>query len=499
MTRERLGEATLGTAAAARPGYDRRRHGVGIVHLGIGAFHRAHQAVYTDDAIAASGGDWRIRGISLRGTEVADALNPQDGLYTLLVRGEAETSARIVGSVAGILAASRAGGAVLDALSAAGTRIVSMTVTEKAYGIDRASGRVDDAHPAIAHDLAHPQAPRGAIGLLVEALRRRRAAGTAPFTVLCCDNLPKNGDLVRMGTLDFAGRIDPDLRDWIGGNVSFPSTMVDRITPAATPDTLALAEERTDLVDRAAIETEPFSQWVIEDRFVAGRPDWEAGGAILVDAVEPYELMKLRMLNGSHSMLAYAGFLAGKPHVRDVMADDALARLVRRHLAAAASTLRPVPGIGLDAYAEALCRRFANPAIAHETYQIAMDGTEKLPQRLLLPALETLEKGGDIRPYAFAVAAWMRYCLGRREDGAPYALRDPREAQIAAIVARSGNEPAALAAALTTLDGLFPERLRTDAGWCGAVVEILSGMCRRGMATTLTEESRRPVAGGGRA
>jgi fructuronate reductase len=499
MTARRLNAASLAAATADRPRYDRDRHGVGIIHLGIGAFHRAHQAVYTDDALAASGGDWRIRGVSLRGTDVADALNPQDGLYTLLVKGEGGTQARIIGSVAGVLAGPTAPEAVRDTLVRPETRIVSITVTEKAYGIDRASGKVDLHHPAIAHDLAHPEAPTGTIGLIIQALRRRRLAGIAPFTVLCCDNLPKNGALLRSGTLDFAGRIDAGLRDWIAETVPFPSTMVDRITPAATDATFALAERETGLADRAAVETEPFSQWVIEDRFATGRPDWEAGGAILVDDVEPYELMKLRMLNGSHSMLAYAGFLASMAYVRDVMADAVLARLVHRHLAAAASTLRPVQGIDLDDYAEALCHRFANPAIAHETYQIAMDGTEKLPQRLLLPALETLEAGGDIRPYAFAVAAWMRYCLGRRDDGSAYALRDPREARIAAIVARDGGHPPALASSLMAMDGLFPDRLRADAGWNAAVSGILARMCEQGMAVALSDEVGHPVAGGGRA
>ncbi|MCP1168825.1 mannitol dehydrogenase family protein, partial [Limimaricola sp. ASW11-118] len=247
-------------------------------------------------------------------------------------------------------------------------------------------------------------------GLLVEALRRRRGAGRAPFTVLCCDNLPENGALLRGGVLGFARRVDPEFADWISAEVAFPSSMVDRITPAATDDTRALARRLTGYEDAAAIETEPFCQWVIEDRFPQGRPDWEAGGAIFVEDVAPFERMKLRMLNGAHSLIAYAGFVAGHTLVRDAMASAALAALVRRHIAAAARTLGPLPGIDLAAYGAELAARFANPAIAHETYQIAMDGSQKLPQRIFGPAWDAQQAGRDLRPFAFATAAWARYC-----------------------------------------------------------------------------------------
>ena len=270
-----------------RPSHTARSQaGPGIVHLGVGAFHRAHQAIYTDDALAAEGGDWRITGVSLRGTDIADALNPQDGLYTVLVPGsDGSSEARIIGSIAQVIAARRQPDSVLAALVAPATRIVSLTVTEKAYGIDRSSGQVLPDHPNIAPDLLAPMAPSGPVGLIVEALRRRRAAGSPAFTVLCCDNLPENGSLLRGGVLDFAARVDPGLRDWIATAVAFPSTMVDRITPSVTDATLSLAERVTGLIDLAAIETEPFTQWVIEDRFSAGRPAWDAGGALFVDDV----------------------------------------------------------------------------------------------------------------------------------------------------------------------------------------------------------------------
>lgn len=476
------------TGPAALPGHDPAAHGCGIVHIGAGAFHRAHQAVYTDDALARSGGDWRITGVSLRGTEVADALNPQNGLYTLIERSAGGTTARVIASIDRVIAASRDRAAPLAAMANAGTRLVSLTVTEKAYGIDRAAMDADPAHPAVAADLANPRAPQGVLGLIVESLRLRRDAGIAPFTVLCCDNLPENGTLLAAGVTGFARRIDPDLACWIATNVAFPSSMVDRITPAATDETRAEAARQTGCEDHGAIETEAFSQWVIEDRFPSGRPDWEAGGALFIDDVKPYEHMKLRMLNGAHSMLAYAGFLSGHPFVRDVMGNKALARLVDRHMRAAAATLPPLVGIELDRYRADLLARFTNPAIAHQTYQIAMDGTEKLPQRILAPALEALAAGGDIRPFAFAVAAWMRYCLGRTDGGEAYALRDPRESEI--VAALSGKATAeGISAALHALPGLFPRALAGDAAWMAAVTAALGEMLARGMAGAIEQEA----------
>jgi fructuronate reductase len=376
-------------------------------------------------------------------------------------------------------------------LCAPATRIVSLTVTEKAYGIDRAGRCIDPAHTAVAADLAAPLHPTGVMGMIVEGLRRRKEHGLAPVTVLCCDNLSDNGDVVRAGVLDFSGRLHPQLRDWIEREVAFPSTMVDRITPPSTPETLAEAERLTGFRDLAAVQTEPFSHWVIEDRFVVGRPDWEAGGAIFASSVAPYEQMKLRMLNGAHSLMAYAGFLLGYRYIRDVVQDAFMVRLVRRYMQAARATLGPVPGIDLDEYAEALMQRFANPAIAHETKHIAMDGTEKLPQRSIACAAETLEHGGDLGPFAFAIAAWMRFCAGRTEAGVPYSLNDPRETTIAAKLASAGDDARSIVAALQTLPGMFPERLKADEKWCGLVADALSRMQRDGMAGAVAAELTR--------
>lgn len=485
----RLNRSAQIAASAARPAWSREGRGSGIVHLGVGAFHKAHQAVATDDAIAASGGDWMITGVSLRSADVADALNPQDGLYTLLIRGEDGLRARVVGSIAKVLVAPREPEAVLAAMTAPQTRIVSLTITEKGYGFDTGTGGLDRSHPAIAADLGNPAAPTSAVGYIVEALRRRRDAGLDGFTVLSCDNLPSNGHVIRQLVTAFAQAVRPDLASYIADKVTFPSTMVDRITPASTERTFADAADLTGCEDRAAVETEPFTQWVIEDDFVAGRPDWGASGAIFAPDVAPYEKMKLRMLNGTHSLLAYSGFMAGHEFVREVMGDAALATLVRRHMAAAARTLEPVAGVDFAGYAADLARRFSNPEIAHKTYQIAMDGTQKLPQRLLEPASFALSNGQPLEPYAFAVAAWMRYCLGMNENGETYPLRDPREAEIEALLAGAGRDAGSIVDRLMTLPGLFPEPLAGSDAWNRAVRTRLETMLARGMRAAIDAEA----------
>ncbi|MCA0962390.1 mannitol dehydrogenase family protein [Salipiger bermudensis] len=464
--------------------YDPVAHGIGVLHIGLGAFHRAHQAVCTDDALAAHGGDWRISAVSLRSVETVDALAAQDGLYTLIERGAEGDHARVIAAISETLAAARGIAPVLDRLADPAVKVVTLTVTEKAYGIDRAAMDIDPEHAAVAHDLAHPDAPQGVLGLLVLGLKQRRAEGHPPPAILCCDNLPDNGALLRAGVVGFARRCDPELADWIAAEVAFPASMVDRITPAATEETVALAARLTDLEDPAAIETEPFFQWVIEDHFPLGRPAWEAGGAIFAPDVAPFERMKLRMLNGAHSLIAYAGFLSGHVYVRDAMADAPLAALVDRHMRAAAATVGSLDGIDLDAYRVALIQRFANPAIAHQTYQIAMDGSEKIPQRIFAPALDALAAGQDLAPFAFAVAAWLRYARGQAEDGTAYALRDPREAE---LTAAAQGDAAQVVQAMAALPGLFPDPLKGD--FLTIIEERLHVMLTDGMAAAIAAEA----------
>ena len=390
----RLSDATLhGLPAGIRlPAYDRAGITPGIVHLGVGAFHRAHQAVYVDDCLAAGESGWGIVGASLRSPGTRDALEPQDGLYTLAVRGGAGEELRVVGSILSLLVAPEDPAALLDALTDPRTRIVTLTVTEKAY-LRAADGTLDVAHPDIVHDLAEPAAPRTAHGFLVEALARRSAAGTSPFTVLTCDNLPANGATVRRLVVAFAKLRDAALARHIEEDVAFPSTMVDRIVPATTEADRARVSQSLGVEDAWPVMTEPFCQWVVEDDFPAGRPVWEKFGATMVDDVRPYEEMKLRLLNGAHSALAYLGLLSGHETVDRAFADPAIRHFVDRLWAEAIPTLPQDAGLDTARYTDELARRFANPALAHRTAQIANDGSQKLPQRIVESALVRLEAG----------------------------------------------------------------------------------------------------------
>lgn len=466
----------------------------GILHIGIGAFHRAHQAVYTDAAMAAKGGNWHIIGVSLRSSDSVDALNAQDCAFTVIERHANGPKARRITSLSHAIAAARDVRPVLAALADRAIRIVTITVTEKAYGIDRQSGKIQNDHPAIRHDLENAAEPSGLIGILVAGLRSRKAAGIRPFTVLSCDNLPANGRLLRSGVIDFARRIDPELGDWISANVSFPSTMVDRITPASTAATYADARTLTGKDDPAAIETEPFSQWVIEDDFPDGRPAWEAAGAILVADVAPYESMKLRMLNGSHSLIAYLGQLGRYRHVRDAMANDNFARLVARHMENAAATMPPLAGIDFARYGAELIARFRNPEIAHETRQIAMDGTEKLPQRIFAPACDLPDDSPHIGTFALCFAAWLAFIHQQIHHPAPDDARrlpvDPRAGEIADLL-DSPQDAEGLYDRLAQLPGWLPGPLQDTPNWRAAVISRLSMLLSEGPDATIGHELAR--------
>lgn len=463
----------------------------GILHIGIGAFHRAHQAVYTDAAMAAKGGNWHIIGVSLRSTDIVDVLNKQDCAFSVIERHPDGPEARKITSISHAIAAARDVTPVLVALADPAIRIVTITVTEKAYGIDRQSGKIQHDHPAIRHDLAHRDKPSGLLGILVAGLKSRKDAGTRPFTIMSCDNLPANGRLLRAGVIDFANQIDPDLADWISQNVSFPSTMVDRITPASTSSTFADVRTLTGSDDPAAIETEPFSQWVIEDNFPDGRPAWEEAGAIIVEDVEPYEGMKLRMLNGSHSLIAYLGQLGGYRYVRDAMANENFAGLVARHMENAAATLPPLAGIDFARYGAELIDRFRNPEIAHETRQIAMDGTEKLPQRIFAPVGDLPEDSPRIATFALCFAAWLalmhkQTTLAKSDETNPLP-DDPQAREIANRI--DGQQDAAtLYDRLATLPGWMPRHLHDNQFWRTAVIGRLSMLLSQGADATITHE-----------
>jgi fructuronate reductase len=429
----------------------------GIVHLGLGAFFRAHGAIYIQEADTK--GQWGILGVSLQRPDVRDALQPQQGLYTALELGPNGQTAQTVTSVTGVLVAPEDPQAVLDAMADPAVKIVSLTVTEKGYCHEPATGRLNPDHPDIAYDLTQPL-PRSAVGFLTRALQLRRNRGLRPFTILTCDNLSTNGHLVRGLTLDLATRIDPALADWIADNARFPSTMVDRIVPATTPDTIASVQRLTGQQDAAPVQHEPFRQWVIEDDFVDNqRPDLASVGVELVKDVTPYEHMKLRMLNGTHSSLAYLGYLSGYETIADCMADPVLAAFVRALWSdEIIPALNPPPGANLNAYAVALHDRYQNPGIRHRTWQIAMDGSQKLPQRILGTLADNLAAQRPSPGLTLAVAAWMVYVGGTDLKCQPIDVRDPLAARLRAA-SDAHETPDGKVAALLALSDIFPPGL----------------------------------------
>ncbi len=479
MSFPRLSTATLHELplGVARPAYDRMALLTGIVHLGVGAFHRAHQAVYTDAVLAEGDTRWGIIGASLRSAETRDSLGPQDCLYAVNQRGMTDELA-VIGSVLGLLVAPEDPAALLNALAHPDVAIASLTVTEKAYCSDSATGQLDEAHPDIVHDLAYPNAPRSALGLLAAAIAQRRAAGLAPFTVLCCDNLPSNGATLHRLLTRFATLRSPDLGAYVADRIACPDTMVDRIVPSTTGADRARIAAGLKLQDAWPVIAEPFSQWVIEDHFPAGRPDW---AATMVSDVAPFEAMKLRLLNGSHSALAYLGYLAGYDTVAEAIADPGLAAFVAGLMKDTIPTLSLPPGTDVAGYTRDLMTRFRNPALRHRCWQIAMDGTQKLPPRLLAPLRERLARGLPITRHALAVAAWMRYVTGIDERGGMIDIRDPMASMLAAIMAQEGPASPKLVPALLGLTSVFGD-LGDDPRLRQAVTAALDMLYSRGAA-----------------
>jgi fructuronate reductase len=478
----RLSAATLDRLPPdiARPRYDRGAIATGIVHLGVGAFQRAHQAIYTEATLNAGDRRWGIVGASLRSPAVHDALAPQDNLYTLAVRGAEGERLQVIGAIKDVLVAPENPEALLRSLCDPAVAIVTLTVTEKGYCYDPATTALDEKHPDIVHDLAEPAQPRTVPGFLVEALRLRREARTHAFTVLCCDNLPHNGRTVRAIVSRFAELRDSGLAGYIRNEVAFPSTMVDRITPATTDEDRAAISRRLGVEDAAPVITEPFSQWVIEDRFPLGRPDWAIAGAEFVRDVAPYENMKLRLLNGSHSTLAYLGYLAGYETVADTMKDVNYRRLAEGVMDDAATTLKMPPGADVAAYKRALMERYANPALKHRTWQICMDGSQKLPQRLLGSISDRLAAGAPIDRLVMGVAGWMRYVTGIDEQGKPIDVRDPLSARLRAIADEAGLVAEHLVPAVLDVREIFGDELAADPRFRVAVTDALSRIIAKG-------------------
>ncbi len=495
MSAVRLSLATLPAlpGTIGRPDYDIGQVGVGIVHLGLGAFHRAHEAVYTD-AVLREDPRWGICGVSLKTPRAIAALAPQDGLYTVLEKSAPGTRARVIGAVRELLFLGTERDRVIARVADPSVCVVSMTVTEKGYCHDPATGRLNLLHPDIAHDLAHPDAPSSAIGVLVAGLAARRAAASGAVNVVCCDNLPHNGRTVEGLVATFAHAREPALGDWIGAHVAFPCTMVDRIVPATTDADIADAARLLGVADAAPVVTEPFNGWAIENRFVAARPGWERAGAQVVADIAPFETMKLRLLNGSHSALAYLGFLAGHEYIWQASADPLLATLIERLMASEVMpTLVAPAGVDLRAYCSEIVARFRNPALPHRTQQIAMDGSQKLPQRLLATVRDRLAGGGSISHLALAVAGWIRYASGADEDGKPIAVSDPLSAKFAAIASAARGNASHIADGFLDLTAVFGDDLPANAVFRRAVSRDVGGLFRDGVRRTLAVHIAQPA------
>jgi len=470
-----------------RPGYDRSQHGAGIVHIGVGAFHKAHQAVYTDSAMANSGGDWMISGISLRSKTAQDQLMPQDCLYAVNVQDGHEDDLRIIGSIKDVRAASDELERCIALIAEPDIHVVSLTITEKGYGLDPDRGLLDFDDPDIAHDIQNPGNPKSAIGFLCAGLTKRREARGNPLTIVSCDNLSANGKKLEGAVAAFLKRGNPDTAAWVTKHVRFPSTMVDRIVPATTDADRKSTTSKLGLSDEACVKTEPFSQWVIENNFAGPVPDWASAGALLVDDVSQFELAKLRLLNGPHSAIAYVGSLAGHEFVHEVMADERLADFVTRLMEEEIKPMVPqAAGLDLEDYTQALRQRFANSALQHRLLQIAADGSQKLPQRIVPVLQQRLAENLPVHRLTITIAAWFAYMTGWGYQGGGPKVDDPAADEFRLIAEANKQVPDFVRAALGKQE-IFGDVLYGDQQFCSDLTDTFATMISQDVAQVLEE------------
>ena len=446
-----LRNATVDSLSVPVPGYDRSSVSVGIVHFGVGGFHRAHQAMYLDSLMEQGQAlDWGICGVGVMpfDLKVRDALVPQDCLYTLVLKdSQGEWTPKVIGSIVSYLYAPDDPDAVLERMADPATRIVSLTVTEGGYNFHPVTGKFDADNPAVRADLAPGAVPTTTFGLITEALARRRERGIEPFTVMSCDNIQGNGHVAQEVFTAFARLRDPGLGEWIEANVRFPNSMVDRITPVTTDGDRAEIRDRFGVEDAWPVVCEPFTQWALEDRFNAGRPPFEDVGVQVVPDVEPYELMKLRLLNASHQALCYFGFLAGYRLVHEVAQDPLFANFLLDYMNLEATpTLAPVPGIDLGIYKHQLIERFSNAAVRDTVARLCAESSDRIPKWLLPVVRENLAAGRDVRFAAAVVASWARYAEGVDEQGNPIQVVDRLAEQLKIIAAKQRTDPLAFVA-----------------------------------------------------
>jgi len=428
------------------PAYDRDLVTPGVVHFGVGGFHRAHQAMYLDRLMNEGQAlDWGICGVGVMPADrkMKEVLQAQDGLYTLVLKHSDGTyEPRVIGSIVEYLFAPDDPEAVIETMAAPSIRIVSLTVTEGGYNISDVTGEFDAANPDVARDLEPGAVPGTAFGLITEALRRRRDRGLVPFTVMSCDNLQGNGDLARRAFTTFARLRDPQLGDWVEREVHFPNCMVDRITPVTTDADRAEVTERFGIEDQWPVVCEPFTQWVLEDAFTAGRPPYEQVGVQVVDDVEPYELMKLRLLNAGHQALCYFGYLCGYRLVHEAAQDPLFQAFLLGYMDAEATpTLPPVPGVDLGAYKHTLIERFSNPQVRDTIARLCAESSDRIPKWLLPVVRLQLGTGGEIRRSAAVVASWARYAEGVDEQGEPIEVVDRLADRLVPLARRQRQDP----------------------------------------------------------
>jgi mannitol 2-dehydrogenase len=449
-----LSDKTLGDLdeKVGKPAYDRSRLTTGIVHFGVGGFHRAHQAMYLDTLMNQGEAlDWALCGVGAlpHDRRIIETLAGQDGLYTLVVKHpDGHREARVIGSIAEVLFAPDNPRAVVDKLADEGTRIASLTITEGGYLVNQVTGEFDAADPSIQADLKadldNGDAPTTVFGYLTAALSQRRREGRPPFTVMSCDNLPDNGDVAKRMICAFARLKDPALADWMQAEVAFPNCMVDRITPVTAPEDIERLGEELGVADGWPVVCEPFTQWVLEDHFGQGRPPFEDAGVQLVDDVVPYELMKLRLLNASHQALCYLGYLAGYRYAHEVAQDPLFARFLLAYMQREGSpTLQPVPGVDLDAYRHELVERFANPEIRDTLARLCAESSDRIPKWLVPVIRANLAAGGEVALSALVVASWARYAEGVDEHGSPIQVVDRLKERVMAAAARQQDDPLA--------------------------------------------------------
>ncbi len=488
MTDE-LTAASLHRVAATMPvpTYDRAAVTPGIVHIGVGGFHRAHQAMYVDRLLSDGAAmDWGIHGVGLLPSDrrMRDVMRAQDCLYTVVVKHPDRTlEPRVIGSIVRYAYAPDDPDAVIEAMAAESTRIVSLTVTEGGYSIHPVTGEFDARSREVADDLTAGARPATVFGYVTEALDRRRKRGLGPFTVMSCDNVQGNGDVARRAFTRFAALRDEDLGRWIEEEGRFPNSMVDRITPVTKDIDRALVAERFGVHDAWPVVCEPYTQWVLEDAFCDGRPPLEDAGVQVVDDVEPYELMKLRLLNGSHQALCYLGYLAGYRYAHEVCRDPLFVRFLRGYMDCEATpTLEPVPGVDLAAYKRTLIERFANPEVADSLARLCAESSDRIPKWLVPVITQQLATGGDVRRSALVIASWARYAEGVDEHGAAIEVVDRLRDEVMAAAQRQADDPTAFIANRT----LFAD-LVDDAHFVGLYQRYLRSLHERGARATVAD------------